>query len=417
MVIISNGHGKFILGTAAAEVHKFGLLDAYITAGYPLKCIQGAINKTRIGKKQFINTLLARKEVVPDHLVHPMWKSEMLMQLAVRFKWPIHITEAFEVLSMRQYGSDADKIVRNLNSRIYHYRSGYGHTSVLEAKQKGMIALCDHSIAHPTVLQYLVENKGHLPRKGEQGPISKFWLNVLNDIIHADHVIVNSDFVRDTFLNQGYPADRIHVVYTGLDQQFLDAVPIRIPSLKHRRPIKLLFAGMFGPRKGSEILVEALSRLKEHSWQLGIIGEIDPFTRTKFASFLESDRVILLGIIPRLQLAEQMSEADIFIFPSLAEGSARVIFMAMACGCYVITTPNSGSVVQDGVNGALIPPGDVNALETSIRQAMQSREELERVGHRNANIIKSKYKQTDYGLALIKVYEHILNVTFEKSAG
>jgi glycosyltransferase involved in cell wall biosynthesis len=89
----------------------------------------------------------------------------------------------------------------------------------------------------------------------------------------------------------------------------------------------------------------------------------------------------------------------------------------MACGCYVITTPNSGSVVQDGVNGALIPPGDVNALETSIRQAMQSREELERVGHRNANIIKSKYKQTDYGLALIKVYEHILNVTFEKSAG
>ena len=47
-----------------------------------------------------------------------------------------------------------------------------------------------------------------------------------------------------------------------------------------------------------------------------------------------------------------MSRAEVFVFPSLAEGSARVVAMAMAAGCYVITTPNSGSVVRDGAMGA-----------------------------------------------------------------
>ena len=68
----------------------------------------------------------------------------------------------------------------------------------------------------------------------------------------------------------------------------------------------------------------------------------------------------------REDLRERYRAADVFVFPSLAEGSARVIFEAMACGCAIITTPNAGSVVRDGENGLLIPTSDGKALGIAI---------------------------------------------------
>jgi glycosyltransferase involved in cell wall biosynthesis len=119
--------------------------------------------------------------------------------------------------------------------------------------------------------------------------------------------------------------------------------------------------------------------------------------------------VTVSGFLPRLQLAERMSKAEVFIFPSLAEGSARVIFMAMACGCYVITTPNSGSIVKDGINGSITPAGDVNKLEKSIRQTlMTDRSEIARIGNGNSELIRSSYTQDQYGEKIFKVYERLL---------
>ena len=69
-----------------------------------------------------------------------------------------------------------------------------------------------------------------------------------------------------------------------------------------------------------------------------------------------------IGHLPWAELAERMSLADVFVFPSFAEGSARVVSMAMACGCCIITTPNSGSIVQEKIHGNVVAPGDANEL-------------------------------------------------------
>ena len=65
-----------------------------------------------------------------------------------------------------------------------------------------------------------------------------------------------------------------------------------------------------------------------------------------------------------------MSEADVFVFPSLFEGFALVILEAMAAGLPVITTPNTAGpdLIEDGKEGLIVPAGDANAL----REAMQS---------------------------------------------
>ena len=68
-----------------------------------------------------------------------------------------------------------------------------------------------------------------------------------------------------------------------------------------------------------------------------------------------------------------MSNSDIFLFPSLAEGSANVIFEAMASGCAIITTPNSGSIVKNNHNGFIINPGDAFQLKQKLNYLINNK--------------------------------------------
>ncbi len=410
MIIISNGHSKFILGAAAAEVQKRGLLMGYITAGYPSKHFRRWVNFFGLSRLRSVRRLLGREEAIPAHLVHPLWMSEWLNQISQLVRQVGKSSTLAEFISdyaLRLYGFQAAGMVRDMPAKIYHYRSGYGHHSVRAAKKKGMITLCDHSIAHPAVLQYLIENGGQLPPKGQRGPMTRFWSHVLEDIEQADFVIVNSDFVKNTFTHQGWPEERVHVAYTGVDQEFLDAVPTRSSYSNDRTPLRLLFAGEFGPRKGAEVLIRTMERISDLPWCLEVIGQVHREIHRKFESFFRDTRVRCTGTLPRLQLAERMSEADVFVFPSLAEGSARVVFMALACGCYVITTPNAGSIVEDGIHGRLIPPGDAEALSESIAWAMVHPAEVAEIGWQNAQLVRSHYRQRHYGDKVLELYHKL----------
>lgn len=414
-VVISNGHFKFILGPAAVEMNRAGILDCFITAGYPTAKVKKCISLFRVGQHKIIKRLLNREEQIPESIVRSLWLSEIVIQISLIVKKITKTTKYsdwLDILALRIYGHQAAKIINASDAAIYHYRSGYGHNSVRFAKQKGMLVVCDHSIAHPATCNFLVDNHGNLPIENVSGAISRFWKYILRDVEQADYVIVNSDFVKKTFINQGWHPEKIQVIYTGIDDQFLKAVHLRKFNLNPAQDLKILFAGDFGPRKGAEFLIHALKKINDLPWRLEIVGNIDPSISQRFDSFLSDSRVKILGFLPRLELAECMSSSDIFLFPSLAEGSARVIFMAMACGCYVVTTPNSGSIVEDGVHGILTPPGDAKELEKAIRKALATdRNTIAHVGKKNAEVIRAKYTQAEYGKNILNLYGNILKKT------
>jgi len=272
-----------------------------------------------------------------------------------------------------------------------------------------MVALCDHSIAHPAVLQYLVDHQGRLPANGQKGPMDRLWQDILADIEQSDHVLVNSDFVKETFVHQGWAPERVHVIYLGVDAAFLDAIPSRVNGAgREKNGVRLLFGGCFERRKGAEVLIQALLQLDDLPWRLEIAGPIADDIQRQYHSFLKGSRVEHKGLLSRKKLAEWMAEGGIFVFPSLAEGSARVVFEALACGCYPITTPNSGSIVEDGVHGRLIPAGDVEALAEAIRKALGDRGQLVEIGRRNAALVHTSYRQSDYGEKLITLYDRLV---------
>jgi glycosyltransferase involved in cell wall biosynthesis len=82
----------------------------------------------------------------------------------------------------------------------------------------------------------------------------------------------------------------------------------------------------------------------------------------------------LTGPVPRSEIAQHFAWADVFLLPSLCEGSATVTYEALGYGLPVICTPNAGSVVRDGLEGFIVPVRDATAIAVRIEQLAQDPE-------------------------------------------
>lgn len=404
MVVISNGFFKFHLSVAAAEASRRGTLSSFLTGAYPTPTLRRVLELPILRTSAKAQRLMARRDGIPDTLVKALFTSEALFVVGAAAQ-----NETAVLNSYKHYGRLAISHVQRAASegaRLYHYRAGYGGRSVEVAKEYGMLTLCDHSIAHPGVIDAMIENAGEMPVRNRRENLRLINDYLLQDIEQADAVVVNSDFVKDTFRAAGHDRSSVHVVYWGVDDAFMEQVPMK--RTQREKP-SLLFAGNFQKRKGAITIVESLQMLGRTAWQMEIAGNVDSEIETHYTSFFTDPRVTCCGQLSRSALAAAMSRNDIFIFPSLAEGSARVIFEAMACGCYIITTPNSGSIVEDGVHGRVVPPGDTERLAEAIEEAFGNPSRTAAVGQQNAKCIGQNYRQDRYGNNLHALYMELLS--------
>jgi glycosyltransferase involved in cell wall biosynthesis len=177
-----------------------------------------------------------------------------------------------------------------------------------------------------------------------------------------------------------------------------DEIPAR--AHKPRGPFTVLFAGQVGLRKGAPHLIEAWESLQLKDARLWMAGSMN-LDRSYLAAHSNSFRYF--GAVPRLCLLEIMREADLFVFPSLAEGFGLVIGEAMAAGVPVLTTTNTGGpeLIHDGREGWCIPAHDIGSLMERIEWAYLNREALYEMG----NLARARAEQwtwADYRQRLIQ---------------
>jgi glycosyltransferase involved in cell wall biosynthesis len=142
-------------------------------------------------------------------------------------------------------------------------------------------------------------------------------------------------------------------------------------------PVRALFVGQVGRRKGVHDLVHALKRLRDDgvAIELTVVGPSEhggqlEAMRTLCAE-LGIDRVVrFTGALTGEALYEQFRTHDVFTLPSYTEGIPVVLFEAGAFELPVVTTPVGAitALVRDGENGFMVPPGDVGALAASLRR-------------------------------------------------
>ena len=175
------------------------------------------------------------------------------------------------------------------------------------------------------------------------------------DLECADRVLVPSEHIARAIVAGGTDAAKVRVVPYAADcRRFRPD-----PSKRHGADCTFLFAGGITQRKGIKYLLEAWRAIKRPGWRLQLLGPL-PRQTGPLGPYLND--VELLGRVAHAEMPERMAAADVFVFPSLFEGSAVVTYEALACGLPSVVTPNAGAVARDGVEGFVVGPGDVPAL-------------------------------------------------------
>ena len=141
-------------------------------------------------------------------------------------------------------------------------------------------------------------------------------------------------------------------------------------------PVHIAFIGLLGSRKGSLLLIEALSRLDTKvAWKCTIAGNGDVAAHREVAMRLGvADRVTLPGWLGPADVDALLDDADMLVLPSFAENLPMVIIEAFAHGVPVVATPVGAiaEVVEDGVSGFIVPVGDVAALTAAIQTLVET---------------------------------------------
>jgi glycosyltransferase involved in cell wall biosynthesis len=177
----------------------------------------------------------------------------------------------------------------------------------------------------------------------------------------SDVIVCGSDFVRDGVARCGGPVERCRVVPYGVDCPELVSA-----RRKAHSPIRVLVAGL-GLRKGTPYVLNAARRLRGLA-EFRLVG---PCKMNRHALTLLEKSVHLVGPVPQSEMMDHYRWADVFLLPSLCEGSATVCYEALAAGLPVITTPNAGSVVRDQVDGFIVPVRDVETICDRIERLVQ----------------------------------------------
>jgi glycosyltransferase involved in cell wall biosynthesis len=136
---------------------------------------------------------------------------------------------------------------------------------------------------------------------------------------------------------------------------------------------EVVFAGQIGLRKGIPYLLEAFARLRHTHKRLRIVGAVQSDVRPLLSQW-PAEHVEFLGQVPHSQLAQYFSSSHVLVLPSIEEGLALVQAEAMACGCPVIATTNTGAedLFTDGKEGFIVPIRDPQALTDRMQQLADS---------------------------------------------
>lgn len=250
---------------------------------------------------------------------------------------------------------------------------GNGGSFLDDAKRQGARIVTDF-ISSPRYWEVVKAEREHWPgwelHKSISSNISIYRERITRLVALSDIYLCPSPSVAyDLTAVPGFDPRRVRIVPYGYSSgEVLPASPTTG---------RVLFAAsLITVTKGLPYLAEAARKLKTlPPVEIVAAGSAPPAVRALPAT----QDIVFLGSLNRKQMAQEFSRADIFCLPSLAEGSPTSIFEAMANGLPIITTPASGSMVQDGIEGFVVPERDPEALVLAISRLVFDRDLRERM--------------------------------------
>ncbi len=315
-------------------------------------------------------------DIKPNGIItHPL--PEVLHVLAARY--------ASAAITWRLLRWRNDRFDRLVAARIRRERpdvfigfDGSCEHCLQACKKTGTTSLLFQAIGHVRSGLQIMEDERRLNPEFSQaalGDIDEAWLDrQTREALLADRVIVPSDYVRDTLIERGRDPATIDLLPYPIDTQRF--APASGASTATR--LRVLFVGLIGMRKGVKYLLEAAKHLGRRDIDVVLVGSL-----VDGSGWLQPyvDCYRHIPNVPHGEMPALFRDADVFVLPSLHEGSAMATNEAMASGLPVIVTPNAGSIARDGIEGFIVPIRDSAALADRIARLADDASLRQRMAH------------------------------------
>jgi glycosyltransferase involved in cell wall biosynthesis len=244
-------------------------------------------------------------------------------------------------------------------------------------------------------------------------------LNRINDWIEAyslrscDHIVTVSKSLRREMLSRGYSRNKLTTIANGVAEQD----PIKPESRTHSEVWRLGMVALIRPRKGIEVLLQAIAKLgpERCKIQLDVVGG---FETTEYETTIKNlvttlgvqDSVRFLGF--QKDIPAVMRQFDAMVLPSLfGEGMPMVVLEALACGVPIIATSVEGTpeVVRDGIEGVLAKPQDAESMKDAILRFTSDRSEWISMSHRSVRRHRHGFTDRDMASKMAKLYSWLFD--------
>ena len=372
--------GNAFVRQTAAALEQAGMLAAFHTtiAWRPGSTIERMLPSR-------LRAELARRSYpgIPPALVHAHPWRETIRLAAIRRRWNNLVRHetgrfSFDAIS-RSLEREVAAVVHSGAPLGAVYAYDACAQDIFEAaKERGARCVYDLPIGHYRVWQRMIEEERELDPDwaatlaGSNDSAAKLARKD-REIELADAILVASSFTAETLKSFPRPIPAaVHRVPYG-------APPVGEPRQPTRRedPLRVLFVGQLGQRKGLGYLVAAMDRLEVPA-TLTLLGRpvaTPPAMQKALARFrwIES--------APHARVLETMREHDVLVFPSLFEGFGLVILEAMAQGTVVMATPHTAApdLLTDGEDGFIVPIRSADTIAERLTRLAQDRDLLARM--------------------------------------
>ncbi len=375
VVVQSGARDAYQVARALAETGQLETLvtDLYWPADRPWARALGNLLPSRLRA-----LLLQRTEPrLPSQRVHTLWVRGLLTLLVDKlprapFRWRRSLMRATDA----RLGAVAGKLARTTGAGLLSY-SYYGYDAFRAYGRPGVLfQLHPHPASMRRILR--AELDAHpdcaesLRKEWELSLPEADYQHLVAETRMAKSFLVASTFTRKTLEEHGARSEAIRVIPYGVDCQRFSPDQTRTSG---GRRLELLFVGRINQRKGIKYLLEALRLLRSEHVHLTVCGRVVD-SLDLFRPF--GDQVTLRPDVSPAELCAAYRAADLFVFPSVAEGFGQVLLESLASGLPILSTTHTAApdLITEGVEGFVVEPRRPDLLARHIDWAATHPEAL-----------------------------------------
>ncbi len=377
--------GKFHAFNLAKELNLKGYLKQIITS-YP---------------KYSLKNFHIEKKIIKSILF-----KELLLKLFNKLYFLQNIFDTDYFLS-NYFSKRASNLIDLNNTDILVGWSSFSKEAFLKAKKTNCIKILERGSTHIKYQEKILKMEYDKLKIKPNLPSQNIIEKELIEYELADYITIPSEFAKKTYLEYGISESKLIKVPYGVDLK-------EFKYLNKKRPkgdkFRIISVGTISIRKGSHILIEAFEQLSLNNSELIFVGTIENNFKKILKKFKKLKNVKFISKQKQENLKYFYNNSDIFVLYSLEEGLSMVQAQAMACGLPIICSENTGGseIVDDGINGYVIPIKNIEILKNKIQEFYYNRSKLKNF---SLNALKKTkdISWENYGNKLINAYQSILD--------